>query len=529
MNFAEPNDGFKPRYKPAPGMPSGMSPLPKELPPELTKPDAIPRGRGVRSKNPFPAKPLPGNPTTRIPRKTPLPNTNPKPASPNRLPDFRKIGRDIAWEILKPTPTADGTLPDFQSEPKVDPDFQPESGNQDSILESDCLSPSNYGLPPDTELQVYQFELVEATYSSATATSGDGRAVNWNRKMGIAKTVGRVIVPESELIKRYTTLKGKVTIPDTGPDPLVYYEFSVQERGRIPGTGRYWQGQWGVAYSPNRYKSRDYGPYRNGVADISGYSKRFTQVLVGYQGSKGFCPEEPQEEPTNPNEYDRQDDDPMPCKWKPTNDPRVESLELEEIEYQKFSGCYFYSDGSTDHFSTEVMMVPKLISAIILRMLTDQNKQLAEMCDRTEPVLVVPDWMPLKWANVEKLVVMYAEKVNGKYKSAKYQVTIPHWGKNQTDTKNHGFTSISKGQFQLIHEMKDSSRITLNCATSQECNSKMLEFLRGVNVNYRNTITVNPAVRGGTVLAQIEIHPVDARFFKAGTDEIKPEWTVRLT
>lgn len=528
LPYAEPNI---PNARPT-GLPPGMSPPPKTEPPPSNVPIPKPSVPGHPISKPTP-KPDFGGKTAKPPRQFPNTNTPRTPGPKPFVPTIPQLVRKIIEYVLEPQPTSDGTPPDYEEVvPEEEP--YPDTSNEPELETQECLDFAKYPmLENDASSSIVQLDYfsVAGHVQDNNFGSPSPDLVLIGRKSYKKERALNFNSQTNGLVYEYKEI-GKYSSPPGEYPAVVTFKVIQRTGAKRAGDGLFVYDGWSVSLMGPYLKSRIMGmpnPWLESDGSIRQLLYRGRRFVTRFGREAYPCSPQPDDDIQDPNDYDRQQDDKdMPCKFSLQNNTDVTSLQSSTLYYQKFRGCQFHSDGMENFFESGEMEVPTLLHPTMEKILQLQNEALATMCRMPPAELVVPDWMPLKWANVEKLVIMYAEKIGDKYKSAKYQVTIPHWGKNKTDTRNHGFTSISKGQFQLIHEMRDSSRITLNCATSQECTSKMLEFLRGVSVDYRNVITVNPAVRGGVVLAQIEIYPVSARFFKAGTDEIKPEWTVKL-
>ena len=192
-----------------------------------------------------------------------------------------------------------------------------------------------------------------------------------------------------------------------------------------------------------------------------------------------------------------------------------------------FKGCSVDADGRPDYFNDLEIEVNQIDAIATKKMLDAQADSLALQCVICEPLLVLPDWMPAKWANMSKLVVLYAEKdANGKYKSAKYTVTIPHWAKGKESTKKEDFPVLPKGQYQSILEFPDGSKITLNAKTVKDAKDAMIKICEGLEVGYKDAVIPEPGLRGGKKIAEITVYPVEARYFVKGNQDLTPAWSV---
>lgn len=389
MSFAEPNDGFKPVFKPNPGLPAGMSPLPKTAPidfPSTSNP--IPPGRGVKS--PFRKsvpKPIPGSPPRNIPRPDvkPIPTTGPVGRYP--VPNYGRIGRQVAWEILKPTPTSDGSPRDFD-EPVTDPAPQPETENQTDLSLDNCLDRFAYGGKFNNPQGIYQIKTLELVQRLGGETDSRSYTVN----LGFAIRGSHIPVVPIELTPReFVRLVSKKTY-DTGENqrPYVIYKHSIQLKGLNPRTGKYWEGKKGIFVSRPVYKDSDPGPrYRNESGEYGYWEKLPSQLFTFVSTYLDYCPENPDDEvePDSEQDYDRTQDEKMACKWKPENDADVNQLEIIEYTYQKFAYCTRRNgviDGA--QYNDERISLPVGFSEPFLQILRQHNEQLGKECTQVPRV-----------------------------------------------------------------------------------------------------------------------------------------------
>ena len=389
MNFEEPNDGFKPKYKPAPGMPAGMSPLPKDVPHELLKPDALPRGRGVRSKNNFPVKPLPGSPTGKLPRSLPSPNVAPRAVSGVPVPNFPALARNIAWEILKPTPTADGSIPDYQLE-FPDPEPEPENEDKVSICQIPCIPNALWYMPNNRYDALVQMLVGEGTLSLDTSTSLDPGVENWTRDLGLFKVLSSSVEPfDGNTIKRVflkSWVNGKETKIING-NPQVQYTYGFQFSGKLRITKKAWIGQIGIREGPWILKSQDSGPESLANENLAGtyWRKRATQYSELFACRVPFCDDFDDSPPEKDNDYDREDDG-MACRFTAENDADLDKLKMQTYTYDKYIGCNL--DGynkPTATFQQTLIQLPVGFSDIFKAMLREQNQALGTRCTQFNP------------------------------------------------------------------------------------------------------------------------------------------------
>lgn len=389
MNFQEPDDGFKPKYKPAPGMPAGMSPLPKDLPAELNKPDALPRGRGVRSRNPFPPKPIPGDFSGKVPRTMPNPTTAPRPVSSGPVINFPALARSIAWEILKPTPTADGTLPDF----KLDfPDPEPEADSEDEIeiCQIQCIPNALWYMPNNRGDGLVQLSVGWTTLDLSNSTYSDPGVSNSTKDLGWFKVLSSSVEPfDGNTIQRQF-LKSWVNGQETelmDGELYVRYTYGFQYRGRLRITKKSWIGKIGLREGPWLRKATNAGPESLLNENLAGiyWTKRPTYYRELVWCRVPFCDDFDDSPPENDTDYDREDDG-MACRWKSENDADVNRLEVAMYEYDKYTGCDIDGDNlPIARFQQEMIELPVGFADIFLAILRQNNQALGTRCTQFNP------------------------------------------------------------------------------------------------------------------------------------------------
>lgn len=535
MSFAEPNDGFKPVFKPPPGLPTGMSPLPKSAPidfPSTSNP--IPPGRGVKS--PFRKsvpKPIPGSPPRNAPRPDvkPVPTTGPVGRMP--VPSYGRIGRQVAWEILKPTPTSDGSPKDFD-EPVADPENQPETENQTDLSSDNCLDRVAYGGRPNNPRGIYQIKTIELV--QRLGGEADNRSYTIN--LGFAVRGAHIpTVPIDFQPKQFVRLVSKKTY-DTGENqrPYVIYKHSVQLKGLNPRTGKYWEGKKGIFVSRPVYKDSDPGPrYRNESGEYGYWEKLPSQLFAYVSTYLDYCPENPDDDidPDPEQDYDRTQDEKMACKWQPSNDPYVESLELERIEYQKFRECGMNRGVIEARYDTAYIEIPKLLVEAVKQILENQEKGFAAVCGaKSDAIAVVPEW----WSNRigsgrPQLIIQYAKmKDDGTYDSAKYVVTIPHYkdesfGNSAPDISN--INPYEKGQYMGVLTLPDNSKLIVNCKSLDEARIICADLIKITNYAIGDCeFTISE--RKGQSLKEDRVYPRVMKYFPQGQKDTKPLWIYHL-
>lgn len=472
-----------------------------------------------------------------------IPTTAPAPVAKTAGSLGRKLLKvgpfvEVGFELLFPPGTSPGGIPDF-SMPLPDPDMQPEPGDQTDICGKGGTNARNGGSRPGAPGRVVQYRRTEFTSRNNTALTNITGGVEWSRPLGIRKkhyssSSSRDYIDDRGTIKNYYGLSGKRTYTEyENGQPVEYVEYSYwhQWTGKPVGSDKKWLGQIGEWVDWPVKKSLDTGPSLYG-----GYGEGHWKKLPSQLSSVIDCVEqyEPDDEPDeydDPNDYKREEDDRVACKWLTENNVDVDQLTIEEFTYKKFKGCDYKQDGSPDFFNEGKIMSPRGIGPSIVAMLNSQADLLGSMCELPVPPFALPDWMPTKWANMNKLVVLYAEqKDTGGFHPAKYSVTIPHWSKSRSQTSESFFTSYTKGQYQCIYEMSDGARITINANTASAARAVMGLIVGGLPSNLTEDIPVPAAgLRGGKTLKQIDVFPRECRYFEKGKEDLIPKWIKKFS
>ena len=538
MQFAEPNDGFKPNFKPGPGMPAGMSPLPKELPPEWARPDAIPRGRGFRGDNFGKVKPLPAQVNRPFPQRLPSPNQAPRPVSGMPLPNFRGIARNVAWEILKPTPTADGTIPDFEQD-LPDPEPEPDSKEKENICQVDCIPGAGYYLSKNNNAAILNMGLREHDLDISTSTYYDPGPRVITRDLGFYTRLSTLVPPDPTNVAFGMDL----TVIPCGQrsevrNGIKYLQFvyAYQYKGTLRVIGKKWQGKIGKRVSGWLRADQGWTFYSAHPDKIGGgsWEKRPSYYREVLWCRIQFCSDYSDLDPVPADDYEREEDNEMPCKWQPANDPKVASLTLVEIEYLKFVSCKKKENGDWDRFETAKMMVPELLKDSLKEMLIEQNKALATFCEMGgEAIAAVPEWWPNRIGSGRpQLIIQYAKKKNdGTFDSAKYVVTIPHYKDITKGNKAPSLSNIKpyeKGQYMGILTLPDNSKLIVNCKSSDEAKTVCSDLAKTTKYALGDCeFTISE--RKGQNLKEDRVYPRVMKFFPQGQKDTKPLWIYHIT
>ena len=380
LPFASPN---VPAYKPT-GLPPGMSPLPKtEIAPinnPVGKPGTLdkpspkpypPPGRGVRGDN-FGKKPI-GKPLN-----PPVPRT---PSTGPPQPTVPQLIKRVIEYVLEPQPTSDGTQPDFEE--REDPTGpEPEEGDQNSLEQTDCLSPIQFPELRGTGDSYVQLEYAENTakFSYIGPEPGD-----INRSLGIKKFLRSKMAddraPLSRGTDRYKVVGKKTIILSNGSKDYIY-KYAIWRDGYRFGDNKFWRGRIGYGWGNGRGIRGELGPANPLLDPINYLPGRSWPTILGsrFVIRVGACSEDPKE-PQDPNDYDREEDDEgMACKWKPSNDSGVEGLQIESYEFKTFENCSGGDSGTEPSYRTDSVDLPICVGGAMKNMLDKIAKLEGAQC-----------------------------------------------------------------------------------------------------------------------------------------------------
>ena len=385
LPYAEPQI---PNYRPT-GLPPGMSPLPKAP----VNPNSIPTTRPALPDNPAPNPfPPPGKGVRgdNLRRPVPLskPVNSPTPRVPNTgplLPTVPFLIRKVIEYVFDPQPTSDGTLPDYD-EPQTDPDTQNETQDQTDVSPLNCIPQVAGGQYPSQAWKLIQVEMEEYGNQNGGSSAPIQPAPVVYIKLGRAKmvvNVGTYVTPLGRP-PRVTVIGKKTEYTDQGLK-LTQYKYAFQIKDYHPITGKYWEGQIGIYESVWILPSQHTGPLNaQGRIHDGQFVKFYTKLTYGNIVVKDFCPGDGPEEPENPNDYDRnQDEENMPCKWKPSNDTNVEGLQLEYYEFKVFRDCSGGEGEDEPYYGNDSANLPVCVGETMKKMLNKIALLEGQQCSKS--------------------------------------------------------------------------------------------------------------------------------------------------
>lgn len=137
--------------------------------------------------------------------------------------------------------------------------------------------------------------------------------------------------------------------------------------------------------------------------------------------------------------------------------------------------------------------------------------------------LAVPDeWLIRPEHHRPQLVIAFAEKdEDGKYKSPKYAITIPHYKGGKPESAP--LPAYEKGSYEGILVLSDNSKVTVNAKSEAEA-QKMLDAAKAL---ITGDMLSNSYSKIGKIKAdfkQIKVYPYYAVYYPEGRKSERPEW-----
>lgn len=381
--FADP---FKPNFKPN-GFPPGMSPPPKtEIAPinnpagspgNLNKP-TVPTGRGVRGDD-FGKRPLtkpPNIPTPRTPNAGPIAPTVPF------------LIRKIIEYVLEPQPTSDGTPPDYErTAPQDDP--YPDSGSEPELETRECLELTKYPvLEGDKNSSIVQIDylVVPGHIQDNFYQSPSPDALLLGRKSYKKERALNFNSSNNGFTTQYKEIGKYSSKPDEFPK-VTTFKVATRVGFRRGGDGLFvWSG-WTIYVMGPYLQSRITGmpnPFEEGDSAVKRMQYQGARYITRFGREAYPCSPQPEKDTQDPNDYDRnQDEDAMACKWQPANDPRVESLALENYSHARFIDCEVVDGMSQPYFGTDNIDLPVCVGPALVKILNEIAYLKGRKCSTT--------------------------------------------------------------------------------------------------------------------------------------------------
>lgn len=153
------------------------------------------------------------------------------------------------------------------------------------------------------------------------------------------------------------------------------------------------------------------------------------------------------------------------------------------------------------------------------------SAQLALDGCHVDPIAAVPEWWPIRaGVTAPQLVVMFAEKVNGRLHIPMYVVTIPHY--SGPHRQKPLIPSYRKGSHQGMLILSDNSKVHVNAASQGEA-QRLIGAIKGyIDGSFLAGSQERYGERRGVALKEITVYPTLAKYFSKGQKNMKPDWFV---
>ncbi|MBW4480494.1 MAG: hypothetical protein KME54_27570 [Tolypothrix brevis GSE-NOS-MK-07-07A] len=182
----------------------------------------------------------------------------------------------------------------------------------------------------------------------------------------------------------------------------------------------------------------------------------------------------------------------------------------------------------TDNVQMEVFATSQKQAEQLAQLHLDNARQAADLClarNVEEPIAAIPQsWQIRHEGGKPQLVIQCAEKKeDGKYGSAMYPITVPHWKGGINDKPS--LPAYKKGNWEGILVLADNTKVTINAASESECT----KILNAIKPWIKSEMLKDSYFKGGKINADIkptQVKPMYGRYFKTGQKNNKPDWRV---
>jgi hypothetical protein len=234
----------------------------------------------------------------------------------------------------------------------------------------------------------------------------------------------------------------------------------------------------------------------------------------------------------------------MGCCPKPTEiDYRlIKKIVDQTLKEQKFAiqvpiyKCEFNNKTNkwtpkTDTVIMEVFATSQLQADQLAQLHLENARQAADLClarNTEEPVAAIPQsWQIRHEGGKPQLVIHCAEKKeDGKYGSAMYPITVPHWKGGIHDKPP--LPAYKKGNWEGILVLADTSKVTINAVNESECT----KILNAIKPWINKEMLKDSYFKGGKINIEIkptQVKPMYGRYFSTGQKNNKPDWIAKDT
>jgi len=229
----------------------------------------------------------------------------------------------------------------------------------------------------------------------------------------------------------------------------------------------------------------------------------------------------------------------MACNHEKINYRKIKRLVVESLQEQEFTltvpivTCAQNKETGKWEPRTEdrslKFFATNLAQAQQLALLHKENaKQMTELCiarNSEEAITSLPlSWQIRNEGDRPQLVIQCAQKLeNGKYDSAKYPISVPHWKGKATDKVK--LPAYTKGNYEGILTLKDNSKVTINAANHAECT----KILNAIKPWIAKDMLEGSRFKGGKINVEIKntkVRPMYGRYFSTGQKNNKPDWRI---
>ena len=141
----------------------------------------------------------------------------------------------------------------------------------------------------------------------------------------------------------------------------------------------------------------------------------------------------------------------------------------------------------------------------------------------------MPEWWQIRpEAQRPQLILQFCAKVDGKFTSPKYVITLPHPKSNQKPLSPL-ISDWEKGNFEGELKLKDGSKVIVNCVNQKEA-ERVIKILSGfISDSMLVGATQKYSERRGKAITKQKVYARIATYFENGVKDVSaPKWKAKF-
>ena len=146
-------------------------------------------------------------------------------------------------------------------------------------------------------------------------------------------------------------------------------------------------------------------------------------------------------------------------------------------------------------------------------------------CEEKNTALAIPEWWQIRpeYNRPQLLMIFYEYEANGKRKSGPWQLTIPHPNLLAVPAQSP-ISPYWKGNWELIWDLKDNSKLILHCNSRQECERIFIQCKAIIKPNYWGGRGPKIGERVASALPERFVYPRQCNYHSHGIRHTNPNW-----